>query len=81
MNKRREFHGDCYFAKTVENRQFDIPAKFKVATGEYNVLVEGYEEVPEDNPDQVAKKAFPDYQTSITVEAGKPIVIDVPAKD
>ena len=41
-------------------------------------LVEGYVEEPEDNPDQVAKKLFPDYSTSITVEEGKPIVIDVP---
>ena len=64
--------------QTIKDGKFDISAKNGVQPGEYNVLVEGYEEVPEDDPDQVAKKAFPDYSTSITVEAGKPIVIDVP---
>jgi len=67
--------------QTITDGKFDIAAKNGVAPGEYNILVEGYEEIPEDDPDQVAKKAFPDYQTTITVEAGKPIVIDVPAKD
>ncbi len=66
--------------QTITDGKFDVAAKNGVAPGEYNITVEGYEEVPEDNPDQVAKKAFPDYQTSITVEAGKPIIIDVPAK-
>ena len=64
--------------QTIKDGKFDISAKNGVQPGEYYVLVEGYEEVPEDDPDQVAKKAFPDYSTSITVEAGKPIVIDVP---
>lgn len=64
--------------QTIKDGKFDISAKNGVQPGEYNVLVEGYEEVPEDDPDQVAKKAFPDYSASITVEAGKPIVIDVP---
>ena len=40
--------------------------------------IEGYNEAPADDPDQVADKMFPDYSTSYTVEAGVPIVIDVP---
>ena len=55
--------------------------KFGVQPGEYNVTVEGYEEGPEDNPDAVAKKIFPDYSTSVSVEPNKPIVVDVPKKD
>ena len=64
--------------QTIKDGKFDIAAKNGVQPGEYNVLVEGYAEAPEDNPDQVAQKLFPDYSTSITVEEGKPIVIDVP---
>ena len=44
----------------------------------HTVTVEGYNEAPADDPDQVADKMFPDYSTSYTVEAGVPIVIDVP---
>ena len=64
--------------QTIKEGKFDIPAKNGVQPGEYNVLVEGYEEAPVDDPDQVAKKLFPDYSTSIVVESGQPIVIDVP---
>ncbi len=71
--------GDGYRAiQTVKDGKFDIVGKYGVQPGEYNVVVEGYEEVPEDNPDQIAKKLFRDYETSMTVEAGKSIVIDVP---
>jgi hypothetical protein len=64
--------------QTITDGKFDISAKNGVEPGEYNVTVEGYVEAPEDDPDQVAKKTFPDYVTSITVEAGKPIIVDVP---
>lgn len=64
--------------QTIENGRFEIPTKFGVQPGEYNVLVEGYVSAPADDPDQVAEKAFPDYATTITVEPQKPIVIDVP---
>ena len=67
--------------QTIKDGKFDIPAKFGVQPGEYNVLVEGYEEIPADDPDQVAKKAFPDYATTVNVEKDKPIVVDVPVKD
>lgn len=67
--------------QTVKDGKFEVPAKFGVQPGEYNVTVEGFEEVPEDDPDQVAKKIFPDYVTSFTVEPGKPISIDVPKED
>lgn len=64
--------------QTVKNGVFEVEAKNGVQPGEYNVLVEGYAEVPEDDPDQVAEKLFPDYSTTITVKAGEPIEIDVP---
>ena len=74
--------GDGFRAiQTVADGKFDIPEKFGVQPGDYNVTVEGYEEPPEDNPDAVAKKLFPDYSTSYTVEPGKPIVVDVPKKE
>ncbi|MBR5758797.1 MAG: hypothetical protein IKX88_09400, partial [Thermoguttaceae bacterium] len=49
--------------QTITDGKFEIPEKFGVQPGEYNVAIEGYEEIPEDDPDQVAKKAFPDYYT------------------
>lgn len=64
--------------QTVKNGVFEVEAKNGVQPGEYNVLVEGYAEVPEDDPDQVAEKLFPDYSTTITVKAGEPIEIDIP---
>ncbi len=64
--------------QTVKNGVFDVEAKNGVQPGEYNVLIEGYAEVPENDPDQVAQKIFPDYATTITVKAGEPIEIDVP---
>ena len=67
--------------QTIKDGKFEIPEKFGVQPGEYNVTVEGYEEGPEDNPDAVAKKIFPDYSTSVSVEPNKPIVVDVPKKD
>ncbi len=67
--------------QTIKDGKFDIPAKNGVAPGEYAITVEGFEEVPEDDPDQVAKKLFPDYSAVITVEAGKPIVVDVPVAE
>ena len=67
--------------QTITDGKFEIPEKFGVQPGEYNVAVEGYEEIPEDDPDQVAKKAFPDYYTTITVEPDKPIVVDVPKNE
>ena len=71
--------GDGFRAiQTITNGKFDIPAKHGVAPGVYTVTVEGYNEAPADDPDQVADKMFPDYSTSFTVEAGVPIVIDVP---
>ncbi len=71
--------GDGFRAiQTIRDGKFDIPAKHGVAPGAYTVTVEGYNEAPADDPDQVADKMFPDYSTSYTVEAGVPIVIDVP---
>ncbi|MBP5621267.1 MAG: hypothetical protein J6X44_04555, partial [Thermoguttaceae bacterium] len=67
--------------QTITDGKFEIPEKFGVQPGEYNVAVEGYEEIPEDDPDQVAKKAFPDYSTTITVEPDNPIVVDVPKNE
>ena len=67
--------------QTITDGKFEIPEKFGVQPCEYNVAVEGYEEIPEDDPDQVAKKAFPDYSTTITVEPDKPIVVDVPKNE
>ncbi|MGN0930399.1 MAG: carboxypeptidase-like regulatory domain-containing protein [Thermoguttaceae bacterium] len=64
--------------QTVKNGVFEVEAKNGVQPGDYNVLVEGYAEVPEDDPDQVAEKIFPDFATTITVKAGEPIEIDVP---
>ena len=64
--------------QTVKNGVFEVEAKNGVQPGEYNVLVEGYAEVPDDDPDQVANKIFPDFMTTITVKAGEPIEIDVP---
>ncbi len=64
--------------QTIKDGKFEIPEKFGVQPGEYNVLVEGYESAPQDDPDQVAEKAFPDYATTISVEPNKPIVINVP---
>lgn len=64
--------------QTITDGKFDIPEKYGVQPGEYNVTVEGYVKAPEDDPDQEAEKAFPDYQTSYTVVAGQPIKIDVP---
>ncbi len=64
--------------QTVKNGVFEVEEKNGVQPGEYNVLVEGYAEVPEDDPDQVANKIFPDFMTTITVKAGEPIEIDVP---
>ena len=67
--------------QTITDGKFEIPEKFGVQPGEYNVAIEGYEEIPEDDPDQVAKKAFPDYYPTVTVEPGKPIVVDVPVNE
>ena len=67
--------------QTIKDGKFDIAAKNGVVPGQYNVAIEGYEEMPEDNPDQVAKKLFPDYATTYTVVEGQAIVIDVPKKD
>lgn len=64
--------------QTVKNGVFEVEAKNGVQPGDYNVLVEGYAEVPKDAPDQVAEKIFPDFATTITVKAGEPIEIDVP---
>ena len=64
--------------QTVKNGVFDVEAKNGVQPGEYNVLIEGYAEVPDNDPDQVAQKLFPDYATTITVKAGEPLEIDVP---
>ncbi len=64
--------------QTITDGKFDIPEKYGVQPGEYNVTVEGYVKAPEDDPDQEAEKSFPDYQTSYTVVAGQPIKIDVP---
>ncbi|MGN0910928.1 MAG: hypothetical protein ACI4NV_05850 [Thermoguttaceae bacterium] len=67
--------------QTVKNGVFEVEEKNGVQPGEYNVLVEGYAEVPEDDPDQVAEKIFPDFATTITVKAGEPIEIDVPVAE
>ena len=64
--------------QTITDGKFDIPEKYGVQPGEYNVAIEGYVKAPEDDPDQEAEKSFPDYQTSYTVVAGQPIKIDVP---
>ena len=71
--------GDGFRAiQTIKDGKFDIPAKHGVAPGVYTVTVEGYNEAPADDPDQVPDKMFPDYTTTFTVEAGVPIVVDVP---
>lgn len=67
--------------QTVKNGVFEVEEKNGVQPGEYNVLIEGYAEVPEDDPDQVAEKIFPDFATTITVKAGEPIEIDVPVAE
>ena len=67
--------------QTVKNGVFEVEEKNGVQPGEYNVLVEGYAEVPEDDPDQVAEKIFPDFATTITVKVGEPIEIDVPVAE
>ena len=64
--------------QTITDGKFEIPEKFGVQPGDYNVVVEGYVKAPEDDPDQVAEKSFPDYATSVHVEPNQPIVIDVP---
>ena len=64
--------------QTITDGKFDIPEKYGVQPGEYNVAIEGYVKAPEDDPDQQAEKSFPDYQTSYTVVAGQPMKIDVP---
>ena len=64
--------------QTITDGKFDIPEKYGVQPGDYNVAIEGYVKAPEDDPDQEAEKSFPDYQTSYTVVAGQPIKIDVP---
>ena len=57
--------------QTRKNGVLEVEAKNRGQPGEYA-------EVPEDDPDQVANKIFPDFMTTITVKAGEPIEIDVP---
>ena len=64
--------------QTITDGKFMIEGKNGVQPGEYKVVIEGYEEVPEDDPDQVAKKLFPDFVTSCTIEVGRSVSIDVP---
>ena len=66
--------------QTITDGKFDISSKNGVQPGEDNVVVEGYVKAPDDDPDQVAEKSFSDYTTSVTIEAGKSVLIEIPAK-